>query len=69
MFNLKNYMWNDVYGTSAYVELAQMVIVFGLEDILHTLADIHKERYYSSIRVEGDGKRVVTIEGKDYILP
>jgi hypothetical protein len=68
MFDLRNYLWDSDYGTSAYLELSLLVAEFGMGEILHALAEISSEEPSWNMKIE-DGRRVVTIEGKDYVLP
>jgi hypothetical protein len=63
---LKHTLWTD--EGSAYHELGLMVAVYGIEDILVALAEIAKEQYLHKIIVDG-GKRIVIVDGKEYVLP
>lgn len=63
---LKHTLWTE--ESSVYHELGLMIATFGVEDILSAIAEITKEQYWHKVMVDGD-KRIVVVDGKEYVLP
>jgi hypothetical protein len=63
---LKYALWTE--ESSAYHELGLMIATFGIEEVLSAIAEITKEQYWHKVIIEGD-KRIVVVDGKEYVLP